>query len=119
MMHNANLQCRGVSDGTIPSQTAAKEIMAELTGADFIPPAFGLADPNNRWFNATFPKVLKTLRWAKTQAPTPIGDLVYDGLTLFIKKRLSREEFNLRAEVKHWAAERPVIGRRLRVPRPR
>jgi FADH2 O2-dependent halogenase len=119
LMHNANLQCRGVSDGSIPAPTAAKEIMAELTGADFIPPAFGLANPDNRWFNATLPKVVKTLRWAKTEAPAPIGDLVYDGLTLFIKKRLSRSEFNLRAEVKHWAAERPVIGRRLRVPRPR
>jgi FADH2 O2-dependent halogenase len=59
------------------------------------------------------------LRWAKTEAPAPIGELVYDGLTLFIKKRLSRDEFNLSAEVKHWAAEQPLIGRRLRVPAPR
>jgi len=44
---------------------------------------------------------------------------VYDGLTLFIKKRLSRDEFNLGAEVKHWGAEQPIIGRRLRVPTPR
>jgi len=119
LMHNVSQQCRGVSEGTVASQTAAKAIMAELTGADFIPPAFGLANPDNRWFNATFPKVLKTLRWAKTEAPDPIGDLVYDGLTLFIKKRLSRDEFNLGAEAKHWAAEQPLIGRRLRVPVPR
>jgi FADH2 O2-dependent halogenase len=93
--------------------------MAELASADFIPPAFGLTNPDNRWFNATFPKVLKTLRWAKTEAPGPIGDLVYDGLTLFIKKRLSPDEFNINAELKHWAAEQPLIGRRLRVPAPR
>ncbi|HEX8095758.1 NAD(P)/FAD-dependent oxidoreductase [Jatrophihabitans sp.] len=119
LLRNVSEQCKGVSVGSIDSQAAARAIMAELTAADFIPPAFGLANPDNRWFNATFPKVLKTLKWAKTEAPAPIGELVYDGLTLFIKKRLSRDEFNLGAEVKHWAAEQPVIGRRLRVPVPR
>jgi FADH2 O2-dependent halogenase len=119
LLYNVGQQCRGVSEGVIPAETAAKAIMAELAEADFIPPAFGLADPANRWFNATFLKVLRTLRWAKTEAPEPIGQLVYDGLTLFIKKRLSPSEFNLSAEAKHWAAEKPVIGRWWRVPTPK
>lgn len=118
LMRNVNEQCKAVAAGA-SSHLAAKAIMAEIQAADFIPPTFGLADPDNRWFNATFPKILKTLKWAKTEAPDPIGDLVYDGLTLFIKKRLSRDEFNLGAEVKHWAAEQPIIGRKFRVPAPR
>jgi FADH2 O2-dependent halogenase len=119
LMDEVSEQCKGVVAGTNTSQQAARAIMAELAASDFIPPAFGLTNPDNRWFNATFPKVLKTLRWAKTEAPAPIGELVYEGLTLFIKKRLSPDEFNLSAEAKHWAAERPFIGRRLRVPAPR
>jgi len=119
LLRSVNDQCEAVAAGTTTTQAAAHAIMAELAAADFIPPAFGLNNPDNRWFNATFPKVLKTLRWAKTEAPGPIGDLVYDGLTLFIKKRLSPDEFNINAEIKHWAAEQPLIGRRLRVPAPR
>jgi len=119
LMREVSEQCKAVNAGSTSSQAAARAIMSELGSANFLPPAFGLANPDNRWFNATFPKVLKTLKWAKTEAPDPIGDLVYDGLTLFIKKRLSRDEFNLGAEVKHWAAEQPIIGHRLRVPTPR
>ena len=29
------------------------------------------------------------------------------------------KEFNISSEVKHWAAEQPLLGRRLRVPAPR
>jgi len=50
-------------------------------------------------------------------APPEIGQLVYEGLTLFIRKRLSRDEFNLGAELKHTIAEWPVVGRPLHVAR--
>jgi hypothetical protein len=43
---------------------------------------------------------------------------VYEGLMLFMRKRLSPDEFNLRGELKHALAEIPVVGRRLRVPVP-
>lgn len=115
MLRNVIDQMRAVSDGVSDPERASAAIMADLAKADFVPPAFGLHDPANRWFNATPPKVVKTLHWARGKAPEPIGDLVYEGLTLFIRKRLSRDEFNLGEEFKHLAAEWPVVGKRLRI----
>ncbi len=107
---------RAVAAGDADAGRAAAGIMQDLANADFVPPAFGLHDPENRWFNATPSKVAKTLLWARRDAPEPIGDIVHEGLTLFIKKRLSREEFDLVEEFKHLAAGWPILGRRLRVP---
>jgi FADH2 O2-dependent halogenase len=107
-----------VQNGTLEAGVAADRIFGLLEACDFSPPAFGLTDRSNRWYNATMPGVLKTLRWAKRDAPPQIGNLVYEGLTLFMRKRLSPDEFNLRGELKHTLAEVPVIGRRLRVPTP-
>jgi FADH2 O2-dependent halogenase len=101
-----------------PAQTAA-EIRRRLQAADFIPPAFGLADPDNQWTSATTGKVLGTLRWAKRKAPPAIGELTYDGLTLFMKKRFARGEFEPTEELKQIMAGWPVLGRRLRVPQPK
>lgn len=108
-----------VQDGLADPEKTADEIMGLLKAVDFSPPAFGLTDRDNRWFNATSGKVLQTLRWAKTDAPHPIGELVYEGLTLFIKKRFSPDEFDLVEEAKHIIARWPGIGRPLRVPTPR
>lgn len=116
LMAEVNARVRAVQDdGADPKETAAG-IMRLLAEADFIPPAFGIANPGNRWFNATIPKVVNTLRWARNDAPPEIGTLVDEGLTLFIRKRLSRDEFDLGEELKHLVAPMPVIGRPLRVP---
>lgn len=112
-------ECKAVAAGTQDGGEAARRIMQALRSSDFVPPAFGLHEPNNRWFNATFPKVLQTLRWSRTEAPPEIGQLVWEGLTLFMRKRLSPDEFDLAEEFKHVAAAWPLIGRPLRVPVPR
>lgn len=116
LMARVSERVRAVQAGDADAGRAAAGIMQDLANADFVPPAFGLHEPANRWFDATPPKILKTLLWARRDAPEPIGDIVHEGLTLFIKKRLSREEFDLAEELKHIAAEWPVVGRRLRVP---
>jgi FADH2 O2-dependent halogenase len=110
---------QSVQNGQLDSQTAANQIFDLLGRADCVPPAFGLADRSNRWYNASEWKVLRTLGWARTQAPPEIGELVYEGLTLFIAKRLAPSEFNLREEAKHLIANMPVVGRPLRVPSPK
>jgi FADH2 O2-dependent halogenase len=109
-------QVQQVQEKRHDPQVAAKEIMAALQKADFVPPAFGLADPDNRWFNASPLKVAETIKWARNTAPRDIGPVVDDGFSLFIKKRLSRDEFDLAEELKHIAATWPVIGRKLRSP---
>jgi FADH2 O2-dependent halogenase len=116
LMARVSERVRAVQDGDADAGRAAAGIMQDLANADFVPPAFGLHDADNRWFNATPPKVLKTLLWARRDAPEPIGQLVHEGLTLFIKKRLSPDEFDLGEELKHVVAEWPLVGRRLRVP---
>jgi FADH2 O2-dependent halogenase len=103
-----------VQNGQLDAATAAEHIFKLLGEADFSPPAFGLKDRDNRWYNATAPNVARTLRWAKKEAPPEIGDLVYEGLTLFLRKRLSPDEFDLRGELKHTLAERPILGRPFR-----
>jgi tetracycline 7-halogenase / FADH2 O2-dependent halogenase len=108
-----------VQAGGMAAEVAAEEIFAALRAADFVPPAFGLADRSNRWYNASSGKVLGTLRWARREAPPEIGQLVTEGLLMFIRKRLSPSEFNLRAELTHTAVNWPVVGRALRVPTPR
>jgi len=109
---------QAVAAGEADPKQTADEIMKLLQACDFSPPAFGLTSKKNRWFNATSGKVLSTLKWAKTDAPDPIGDLVYDGLVLFMKKRFSRDEFDLAEEAKHIIAQWPVVGKRLRTPQP-
>lgn len=113
-----NKRVQAVQNGQVDAEVAATQIFDLLSKADFVPPAFGLTDRNNRWYNATSGKVLKTLLWARREAPPEIGRIVTEGLVLFIRKRLSRDEFNLREELKHTIVRWPVVGRPLRVPRP-
>jgi tetracycline 7-halogenase / FADH2 O2-dependent halogenase len=103
-----------VQAGQLSADVAADKIFDLLGRADFIPPAFGFADRGNRWYNATVPRTLRTLRWAKREAPPEIGELVFEGFTSFMRNRLSPSEFNLASELKHTLAEVPVIGTPLR-----
>jgi FADH2 O2-dependent halogenase len=119
LLKTVSERVQAVQNGQLDANTAAEQILGLLQRADFVPPAFGLTERDNRWYNASAGKVLRTLVWAKKEAPPEIGELVYEGLTLFIRKRFSREEFNLREEAKHMAARLPVVGRPLRVPAPR
>ncbi|MFL6136224.1 MAG: tryptophan 7-halogenase [Frankiaceae bacterium] len=105
---------QAVQAGHADSGATAARIMEMLQEADFVPPTFGLTDPDNRWLHATTPRVVRALAWARMTAPPEIGEVVNEGLTLFIKKRLSRDEFNLTGELKHSIAATPVIGVPLR-----
>lgn len=119
LIKTVSQRVQAVQNGQLSAGAAAGQIFEALGRADFVPPAFGLTDRSNRWYNASPAKVLKTLAWARKQAPPEIGELVYEGLTLFIRKRLSPEEFNLREEARHMIAGLPVVGRPLRIPVPR
>lgn len=108
---------QGVQAGEVDAGVAADQIFDLLVKSDFVPPAFGLTDRNNRWSNPTSFKILETLVWARTKAPPEIGQLVTEGLLLFIRKRLSPDEFHILGEMKHLAARVPVLGAPLRVTR--
>jgi tetracycline 7-halogenase / FADH2 O2-dependent halogenase len=110
--------CQAVRQGELAAAKAADTIHLRLQMADFVPPAFGFDDPNEQCIDASFFRILGILRWAKKKAPTEIGKLTHEGLTLFIKKRFEKGEFELTEEVKHYLARWPALGHFLRVPDP-
>jgi FADH2 O2-dependent halogenase len=116
LMKAVSQRVQDVQAGQLDAEVAAAQIFDLLGRADFVPEAFGLKDRNNRWYNATAGKVVKTLLWARRDAPPEIGQLVTEGLLLFIRMRLSPEEFNVREELKHSLARMPVIGKPFRIP---
>ena len=119
LLQDTNEMVQAVQRGEADAKQTAAEILRRLREADFVPPAFGLGDPANQWTDATTVKILNTLRWARRVAPEDVGTLTYEGLTLFMKKRFARGEFEPREELRHVVAKWPVVGRRLRVPEPR
>ncbi|MDT0441057.1 tryptophan 7-halogenase [Streptomyces johnsoniae] len=114
LLRRVHESLREVRAGRADPAATAAELMADLRGADFVPPVFGLNDPELRWTTTSPLKIVRTLRWAKYEAPKEVGDLTFEGLTFFLRKRLSRREYDLMAELKHTAAGWPVIGRPLR-----
>lgn len=117
LLRAVSAKVQAVQNQQLSAGAAANQIFDLLTAADFIPPAFGLADRGNRWYNASPVKAMQTLRWARREAPPEIGPVVHEGLSLFLRKRFSRDEFSLNEEFKTVASEIPVLGRPLRVPR--
>jgi FADH2 O2-dependent halogenase len=118
MLNEVSRLMQEVQAGRAEAKPTATAIRRMLQEAPFVPPAFGLADPDNQWTDATTAGILKTLRWAKKEAPKTIGELTYDGLTLFMKKRFAKGEFEPVEELKQYMAAWPIIGKRLRVPEP-
>lgn len=118
LLREVSEACQAVRQGELAAATAADAIHLRLQSADFLPPAFGLADPAMQCIDAGFFSILGTLRWAKKKAPPEIGKLTHEGLTLFMKKRFGKGEFELAEEFKHHLAKWPVLGHSLRVPDP-
>ncbi|MEU2614744.1 NAD(P)/FAD-dependent oxidoreductase [Micromonospora sp. NPDC007271] len=119
LLQKVNEMTREVQAGRADAGETAAELLRLLRESDFVPPAWGLADPDNQWTDASFLEIGRTLRWARRKAPRGVGDLTYEGLTLFVKKRFSPGEFAVGEELKHALARWPVVGRRLRVPAPK
>lgn len=76
---------RQVEAGAAEPATAAEEIIAMLESSDFVPPAWGLTDPDKHDYEA---KGLAALVWSRTRAPAEIGKLVYDGMTTLLRVRV-------------------------------
>ncbi|MEV0224998.1 NAD(P)/FAD-dependent oxidoreductase [Streptomyces sp. NPDC050704] len=105
---------QAVQVGRSDPKEAAAGIMRLLAAADYVPPMFGLSDPDNRWFHATNVKAVQALLWARNAPSREIGDLVLEGWGLFMKKRFSRDEFAFTEELKNAVASWPVVGAKLR-----
>lgn len=118
LLETASQRMQRVQAGEARPEEAAREIMDLLAGTDAIPPAFRLADPANRWYNATPTKVLRMLLWARRSAPPEIGTVVSEGLMLLLRKRISPSEYKIGEEVKELVAKWPGVRGSGRVARP-
>lgn len=116
LLRETSEACQAVQNGQLDATDAAALIHRRLAEADFVPPAFGLDDPDRACIDAGPAGFVKILRWARTEAPPEIGALVFDGFTKFMAKRFAPGEFPLTEELKHALAAHPVLGRSLRVP---
>lgn len=116
LLRQVSETCQAVGDGQTDAGRAADTINGLLRAADFVPPGFGLDDPGRNHVDAGLFDILGMLRWARRTAPEPIGTLVHEGMTLFLKKRFARGEFELGEEMRHAAAGWPLVGGRYRVP---
>lgn len=80
--------CAGVEAGNVRPEEATAEIFNQLGRAEYIPPVFDLANPGNRYFHATPPKMLSVARWGKTDAPPEVGRLVRSAIGGFARSRI-------------------------------
>ena len=67
--------CQAVESGSLPPGEAAERVFARVGQAPFIPPAFELGDPANKYFEVT-PAILgRTREWAMSEAPAYVAPL--------------------------------------------
>lgn len=87
-------QTRAVAAGTVDPIVAGDHLFGLLNRAEFAPPAFGFGDPKERYYHATLPKIISTLRWASAPGAAAENGLVRNGLTSFLRGRMRRGEFH-------------------------
>lgn len=80
--------CRAVEAGTTTPETAAKQILDRIGQADFITPAFGFGERENRCFEMTPVKMAKNAIWARRDAPPQIGGRMIRASRGLVRMRL-------------------------------
>jgi FADH2 O2-dependent halogenase len=80
--------CCGVEKGTVSTQDATREIFNRIQAADYIPPSYNLGNPQAHFYHATPPKMLRAIKWSRTEAPPEIGSLVHGAIVGFARNRV-------------------------------
>jgi tetracycline 7-halogenase / FADH2 O2-dependent halogenase len=80
--------CAAVDGGALSPHEAASRLFSRFAEADFIAPAFGFADPGQRYFHPTARRMLSAHHWARTAAPREIGEIVRGALGGFVTERV-------------------------------
>lgn len=80
--------CEQVEAGTLAPETAARKILERVGKADYLPPAFGFGNPDNRCFAATPPKMLANAMWSRRHAPGEIGPMMRRASAGLVRMRL-------------------------------
>lgn len=88
LMKSTLARNRAVVGGELAAARAAKEIMADIRCADYVPPPFGFSDAGNHYIHPTPPKMAQAVAWSKRSAPPEIGPLIRGALAGFARERV-------------------------------
>jgi tetracycline 7-halogenase / FADH2 O2-dependent halogenase len=88
--------CRRVDEGLLDPKTAAARLFEVLREADYVPAAFKIGVPEEHFIYITPPKMVQAAKWAGTQAPKEIGELMHGAMSGLVKERLRKLALRLR-----------------------
>lgn len=88
--------CRRVDDGSLDAKTAAARLFEVLQDADYVPAAFKIGVPEEHYIYITPPKMVQAAKWAGTQAPKEIGELLHGAMGGLVKERVRMLALRLR-----------------------
>lgn len=80
--------CLQVDEGALAPKDAADRLFGVLQEADYVPAAFRIGDPKERYVFITPPKMAQAARWAGTEAPKEVGELMHGAMSGLVKERL-------------------------------
>jgi FADH2 O2-dependent halogenase len=80
--------CQQVEEGTLDAKTAAATLFEVLQQADYVPAAFKIGEPDEHYVFITPPKMVQAARWAGSQAPKEVGELMHGAMGGLVKERL-------------------------------
>jgi FADH2 O2-dependent halogenase len=81
--------CRQVEEGSLDPKAAADRLFGVLRDADYVPAAFKIGEPREHYLFITPPKMVQAARWAGTEAPPEIGELMHGAMGGLVKERLA------------------------------
>jgi tetracycline 7-halogenase / FADH2 O2-dependent halogenase len=88
--------CRRVDEGSLDAKAAADRLFEVLREADYVPAAFKIGDPNEHYIYITPPKMVQAAKWAGTEAPKEIGELLHGAMSGLVKERVLKLAGRLR-----------------------
>ena len=78
-----------VRRGEISPSRAGQDIFSRIGQQDYVPPSFGMADPDTKYLHPTPPRMAMAMKWARHDAPPEAGDIVKSALSGFLRHRVS------------------------------
>jgi FADH2 O2-dependent halogenase len=80
--------CLQVESGALDPGTAAERLFDVLQQGDYMPSAFKMSDPVQRFIYVTPPKMVQAAKWASTEAPEEIGHVLHGAMGGLVQERL-------------------------------
>jgi FADH2 O2-dependent halogenase len=80
--------CQEVEGGSLAPAAAANRIFARLQSSDYLPPSFGLDDPDSHFFHPTPPRMARAVKWSHSKAQPEVGAMIRGAIGGFVRHRV-------------------------------